>query len=649
MDKIIAFILNENFIMQTAASVVSVVENASCFTKVNILCSEELLNEAVKMEKTGDIFSIKAVCIPEKYKNVYDAFENKNEKTPEDFYALELENLFPQAKRVLLLNENTIVRKDTQSMFKLDMKGNTIAAADIKEKCEFDFSAVLIDTHAIRNGYRSNEITVFSSEENTVMASFEKSKKPWEILGEESNEWFGYFKKTPFYKKPKREKFDFEYSQRKLGKYVFDESCPLVSVVMPVYNVEKYVERCMESVVSQTLKDIEIICVDDGSNDKSAEIIKNFAEKDGRIKIITEKNGGISYARNTGIIAARGKYIYFLDSDDFMNISDGLEKMYERAEKDGLDILYVGCKIDCECPELEERREKAAWYEKDRCFDFSGKGSEMLLYMAADNSFWVPQSTCFYSRRFIYENDLLFYEGILYEDSVYAMEAILKAEKTAFINDKVYCRYFRQGSIITSNNNCESIIGLIVNAALYFNYTEKCGAGEKQLSYIYKRCRIFLNIAAEKMEDLPDIEKQYIYHSGGLVKKYFILSLGPIIERNETKKKFAVYAAGIETRNAAIKNRDEKILRQNIEINSLKDKTEALQAENNRINIKLIELAKTVDELKNQHKASIEKIKSSVTFRTEETVLWLPKTVYRIFKHGRKNVSENRTDIIKKD
>lgn len=92
-----------------------------------------------------------------------------------------------------------------------------------------------------------------------------------------------------------------------------------VSVIIPVYNVEPYLKQCMDSVVGQTLKDIEIICVDDGSTDNSLDILREYAAEDSRIQIIEQKNAGAGAARNNGMRYATGKYLSFLDSDDFLN------------------------------------------------------------------------------------------------------------------------------------------------------------------------------------------------------------------------------------------------------------------------------------------------------------------------------------------
>lgn len=111
-----------------------------------------------------------------------------------------------------------------------------------------------------------------------------------------------------------------------------------VSVIIPVYNVEKYLRQCMDSVLNQTLKEIEIICVNDGATDGSAEILEEYAKKDSRVQVIVQKNAGAGAARNNGMAAASGKYLSFLDADDFFE-PDMLEKAYELAEKDQADFV----------------------------------------------------------------------------------------------------------------------------------------------------------------------------------------------------------------------------------------------------------------------------------------------------------------------
>lgn len=116
-----------------------------------------------------------------------------------------------------------------------------------------------------------------------------------------------------------------------------------ISVIVPVYNSEKFLEKCLNSIINQTFKDIEIICIDDGSSDKSLDILKSFETKDKRIRILTQKNMGPSCARNKGLEIATGEYVGFVDSDDWIDL-DFYEKLYNSAEKYNADIAVGGIK-----------------------------------------------------------------------------------------------------------------------------------------------------------------------------------------------------------------------------------------------------------------------------------------------------------------
>ena len=118
---------------------------------------------------------------------------------------------------------------------------------------------------------------------------------------------------------------------------------PKISVIIPVYNVERFLKKCLESVINQTLSDLEIICINDGSTDKSLSILNSFAQKDNRIIVINQDNQGQSCARNAGLSIATGKYIGFVDSDDWIDL-DFYEKLYNTAKKYNADIAAAGIK-----------------------------------------------------------------------------------------------------------------------------------------------------------------------------------------------------------------------------------------------------------------------------------------------------------------
>lgn len=118
---------------------------------------------------------------------------------------------------------------------------------------------------------------------------------------------------------------------------------PKVSVIVPIYNVEKYLDRCMESLLNQTLKDIEIILVDDGSPDNCPKMCDDYAKKDERVKVIHKKNAGLGYARNSGLEIAMGEYVAFVDSDDYVELNM-YEKLYETAQSTRSDTVFCGFK-----------------------------------------------------------------------------------------------------------------------------------------------------------------------------------------------------------------------------------------------------------------------------------------------------------------
>lgn len=120
-----------------------------------------------------------------------------------------------------------------------------------------------------------------------------------------------------------------------------------ISVILPVYNEEPYLEKCLDSICAQTLKEVEIICIDDGSTDNSLQILQNYAEKDGRIKILSQKNMFAGVARNNGMRCATGKYLSFLDSDDYYDV-EMLEKMYQKAEEQNSDVVICRYREYCD-------------------------------------------------------------------------------------------------------------------------------------------------------------------------------------------------------------------------------------------------------------------------------------------------------------
>ena len=211
-----------------------------------------------------------------------------------------------------------------------------------------------------------------------------------------------------------------------------------VSVIIPVYNVEKYIRQCLESVINQTLKEIEIIIVNDGTKDNSMKIVEEYIS-DKRIKIINKENGGLSSARNTGILAAQGKYICFIDSDDFVEKSM-LEELYNIIEEKKFDVVDSDIFLyNNKTHEIKERKNKE--YLKIE------KG--LFLWGKYNVEVWNK----IYRKNFLLDNNIFFEEGIIHEDDLFSIKILSSTNKIEHINKCFYYyRINRSGSIMTDVN-----------------------------------------------------------------------------------------------------------------------------------------------------------------------------------------------------
>ena len=226
-----------------------------------------------------------------------------------------------------------------------------------------------------------------------------------------------------------------------------DAPLPKVSVVVPVYNVEKYLRTCLDFIVAQTLREIEIICVNDGSTDGSPAILEEYAKEDARIKIISQENRGLSGARNTGMDAATGKYLAFVDSDDWFYSLTALEELYERAEKFSLDLLRH--RLIC------FDNDKGTFFHRpwDDYAKFLPKGfrTEAFPPEACTPFFWRIPVTApggFYRRAFIERFRHRFAEGLTFEDQLFFRRCLMTASRVGFLDKALYVyRRNRAGSI----------------------------------------------------------------------------------------------------------------------------------------------------------------------------------------------------------
>ena len=226
-----------------------------------------------------------------------------------------------------------------------------------------------------------------------------------------------------------------------------------ISVIIPIYNAEKYLSKNLESIKNQTIKEIEILCIDDGSTDSSCEIAEKFAEEDNRFVVIRQKNGGAGAARNNGIRHAKGKYLSFLDADDFFE-PNMLQMAYEKAEETKADFVVFN---------------SDQYYEKSNEFktvNWVVRYQELPPYQPfnrramTDNIFKVFVGWAWdklYNREWVVTNDLWFQEQRSSNDMLFVFSALAEAKRIAYVEeDKILANQRRDNHSSLSNTREKS-------------------------------------------------------------------------------------------------------------------------------------------------------------------------------------------------
>ena len=257
----------------------------------------------------------------------------------------------------------------------------------------------------------------------------------------------------------------------------------LISIIVPVYNVENYLDACMRGIMNQTYSNIEIVLVDDGTTDNSGEMCDQYARLDGRIKVIHKENGGLSDARNKGIVQANGDYIMFIDSDDVVSYNL-VEYLYKLVKDNSADIAICDT-VHC------YSNEKVIFKEETNIKLFESE--DAIAEMLYQKSFLV--SACGKLYRKEYFEEILFPKGMLFEDSAIMYKIFDKANKIVYGNAKLYGYMHREGSITTakfSKKDCDIL--LICDQLMEYmaNRSKKLQKAARAY-YITANLRVYLN------------------------------------------------------------------------------------------------------------------------------------------------------------
>ena len=296
------------------------------------------------------------------------------------------------------------------------------------------------------------------------------------------------------------------------------EDYVLISVIIPVYNVEQYLRQCVDSVLAQTYQNIEIILVDDGSTDSSGDICNQYKNTDKRINIVHQKNAGLSEARNKGFDISNGKFITFIDSDDWI-APNFIECLVCEINKANADFAFCDGKCFEDSPREYNIRQS---YRRKKKYD-SGTGLDVFKELQLYKDFHCAVQMYMWKREFIEKNKLKFYPGILYEDMIYTFMAFLQADCVAHCHEELYHRRFRKGSIVTSKPNKRNfmsacIVYFSVCDATYMcfdnsiqNYCSRCAFRAVNL---YKSLSVYeRDVCREKYIELKRKIKDNQYHN----------------------------------------------------------------------------------------------------------------------------------------
>lgn len=219
------------------------------------------------------------------------------------------------------------------------------------------------------------------------------------------------------------------------------ETKPLVSIVVPVYNSEKYIGECVEMLLSQTYENIEIILVDDGSTDNSYNICKSFSDE--RISLYKKENGGASSARNFGMQYANGKYLFFSDSDDHVE-KNAIEVLTNTAEKYSSDCVYYEADNYTESADIKIK--EGGLLQRNDYPPMAG--NELIPQLINNRDYHVPPFLYFVNRSVL--GSLSFEEGIIFEDELFAFNLLRKCSNVVCLRRELYHRRVRAGSVMTS-------------------------------------------------------------------------------------------------------------------------------------------------------------------------------------------------------
>lgn len=388
-----------------------------------------------------------------------------------------------------------------------------------------------------------------------------------------------------------------------------------ISVIMPCYNTEQYVEETLKSVLNQSFKDYEIICLNDGSTDGTLEILKRYQQSYPNIRVISSENHGVAYQRNTGVQCAQGKYIYYMDSDDLLK-ENCLETLYQYAEADNLDIVYFEADSFYETKEIEEAFPQfLTLYHRHKEYDGIYDGRNLYIQMENAGDIKMSVGLQFTRRQFLLDNNIKFGMERYFEDNLYTVQVMIKADKARCVRDNLYLRRVRANSTMTTSENkmrFESYLEVVRGLMQILEEEQQDFVLQEA---IYKRIRgTFINVYKDYLK-VPEEEKEKFFGEKGS-PLYLLTGMASFMNIEEVDRKKV----------------SEKLKKTYAEKSEINAKLQRTYAEKSEINAKL---HKTYEE-KSKINAKLKKAYEEKTERGEK------------LKKLRKHLKDTKAELEKK-
>lgn len=316
------------------------------------------------------------------------------------------------------------------------------------------------------------------------------------------------------------------------------EDYGLISVIIPVYNVEQYLRQCIDSVLAQSYTNYEILLVDDGSTDNSGAVCDEYLGKDKRIKVIHQKNAGLSEARNRGFDSSNGEYVYFLDSDDWIQ-PETLSVLVRTAHDENADIVF----FDSMSFEDSEKGYQIP-QRYIRKHDYSTKKGLMIFeQMQKYKEFHSAVPLLFLKKAFLVESGIRFYPGILYEDMLFTFEVLTKAGKVAQCKEAFYQRRYRNHSITQTKVGEKNFYSSLTVYLELTAFSEREGIidNDSVKKYIARCAYRLIDIYSQLSPDEKDKNRQQYHLLIDDIKKHDGYGNRALVQRCKSKFHWAAY------------------------------------------------------------------------------------------------------------